>query len=406
MESGSEPSVERGAGNGEESEEKGFRAGGPGGPAIDVPQENPVEAGRMGEGFGRREATVDKGAKHAGDNVEFAENAKEIASVRKGGGPSFLGGLDVDECPKEKLDGTDAASPGTGAGRHRGFHQNGQGVKVLGKVFGRNERTRSGTRTLHGGVNGCRKKGKAGGSGQRGKMGPEETCVFEMVDAGGKAAGADGGAKEFGAGRGVGPCMEARPLDVGRIGGLRGKEGQSVGRGVDEAKGRPSDEIGRGLSGPGISGKRSGREDVVAIDKGQKGAAGPLESGIAGNGNTAVFGKNDGNEARITAEDLAENAQGTRIGPVENIEKFDISERLAAKRKGICAKEGFGNAKHGDDNGDDGVGNGDVRFADGVQGARTKGKAGRDNGFSIAVHAASTLGKNRNLCSTNRCKPG
>lgn len=135
MESRGEEAVEGRAGHGEEEEEEGFRAGGAGGPAVDVPKEDVAEAGGGGEGFRGREASADERAEQEGNGVVFPEGADEIAGVGERGGPGFRVGVDgVDEGPKEELDGADAVGSGTGARRERGFREDGERVEVGGEV--------------------------------------------------------------------------------------------------------------------------------------------------------------------------------------------------------------------------------------------------------------------------------
>ena len=166
MESGNKAAVEGREGNGEESEEEGFPSGRAGGPAVDVPKEDVFEAKGSGKGFRGGEAASDEWMEEEWDGKKFAKGAKEVAGMREGGGPGFRDGAKVDEGPKEKLGGADAASQGSGTGGKRGFRNNRQRIKVGGKVCGREEGAGSGPRAGDGGINESGEKPDAGRGGE------------------------------------------------------------------------------------------------------------------------------------------------------------------------------------------------------------------------------------------------
>lgn len=137
VESRDEAAVERGASDGEEGEEKGFRASGAGAPSVDVPEEDVVKAGGGGEGFRGREAAGDERAEKEGNGIAFPEGAEKPLCVRERGAPGLRGGANgVDESPEEELDCADAAGLGAGTGGKRSFGENCKGVEIGGQVFG------------------------------------------------------------------------------------------------------------------------------------------------------------------------------------------------------------------------------------------------------------------------------
>lgn len=130
-----------------------------------------------------------------------------------------------------------------------------------------------------------------------------------------------------------------------------GKEGKTVCDGVDKAEGGADYEVWLGFGGTGVGCERSRGEDVVGIDEEEERATGPVECSIAGYGNASVFGKDDGKEAGVSTEDVAEDGEGVGVGTVQNIEKFDILKGLGVEGVGVFAQERFRDAVDGDDDG-------------------------------------------------------
>ena len=374
MECGNETVVEGGTCDSAEGEEEGFGPFGAGLPAEDVPKEDVFDAKGGGESRGGGEATVDEGAQEKGDGVESEESFDEAAGVGKSGGPGFRGGAaGVDESPKEQLEAADAAGFGSRTGRERNLREEGKRVVVGAEVFGRNGRAGGGSLARHDGINGDVEENDACVGGERGEMGPEKACVLEQPDAGVEAAGTDCGAVEPGPYGGIGPDVEAGPLNVANGGGRRGKEGPAALGRAEMADGGTDDEVGGVFGGTGVGGEGARGQEVVGVDEGDEGAARTFEGGVARDGNPAVFGKDDGSEAVIAAEDVLEKGEGSGIGAIEDVEKFGVLERLPAEGNGVCPEKGFRNAEYGNDDGNERRGHGAAEFPCGVIGRQRHG---------------------------------